>query len=474
LTRNPFASDWLRPDAQAASRPQRGLSFVAGPTDVPLEFTTIPGSLDETVAAHGARDAAVFCASGRRWSWYDLQARADEVAAGLLALGLNRGDRVGLWASTCEEWLGVQFGAARIGAVLVNLNPAWDQAQLEHALVTAQCRALVLSRTIGSVDALGLLRELAPEIERPLNDGKLRCDRLPRLRYVVLIGEGSPPAGTMTFKALRKLAGPAQRARVQAQCATLDPDDPIDLQFTSGPPAQSRAATLTHYGLTNNARFAADAMGLTERDRMCITGPLYHWFGFGPGALACVASGAAMVFPAQSFDAQKTLDAIDAQGCTAMHAPPALYRALLEHPALREADVSSLGTGILAGGPCPPETVRRIAAELHLPELTVSYGKSETSPLTFQSRSADPLARRAQSVGRVHPHVQAKLVDRNGRIVPVGQRGELCVRGYSVMRGYWDDAAATRKVVDEAGWLHTGDLATLDADGYCAIVGPAS
>jgi fatty-acyl-CoA synthase len=276
----------------------------------------------------------------------------------------------------------------------------------------------------------------------------------------------------MTFKALRKLAGPAQRARVQAQCAALDPDDPIDLQFTSGPPEQSRAATLTHYGLTNNARFAADAMGLTERDRMCIAGPLYHWFGLGPGVLACMASGAAMVFPASSFDPEKTLDAIGARGCTALHAPPGLYRALLDHPVLREADVSSLRTGILAGGPCPPEIVRRIAAELHLPELTVGYGKSETSPLTFQSRSADPLARRAGGVGRVHPHVQAKVVDRDGRIVPVGQRGELCVRGYPVMRGYWDDAGGTRKVVDEAGWLHTGDLATLDPDGYCAIAGP--
>jgi fatty-acyl-CoA synthase len=276
----------------------------------------------------------------------------------------------------------------------------------------------------------------------------------------------------MTFKGLRKLPGPAQRARVQVQCAALDPDDPIDLQFTSGPPAQSRAATLTHYGLTNNARFAAEAMGLTERDRMCIAGPLYHWFGFGPGVLACVAAGAAMVFPARSFDAQKTLDAIARQGCTAMHAPPGLYRALLDHPALREADVSSLRTGILAGGPCAPETVRRIADELHLPELTVGYGKSETSPLAFQSQAADPLSRRAEGVGRVHPHVQAKIVDRNGRIVPVGQRGELCVRGYPVMRGYWDNAAGTRKVIDEAGWLHTGDLAALDADGYCSIAGP--
>jgi fatty-acyl-CoA synthase len=471
LARNPFTSDWLGGDADTAARPQRGLSFVAGPTHPPLQFATVPDLLDETIAAHGARDAAVFMASGRRWSWYDLKSRADEVAAGLLALGLNRGDRIGLWLPAGEEWLGAQLGAARIGAIVVGVNPACDLTALEHALATAQCRALILAPSVGARDTLGLLRELAPEVDRPLVEGKLRCERLPRLRHVVLTGEGPAPRGATTFKALRELAGPAQRARVQAQSAALDPDDPVVLQFTSGPPSQSRAATLTHYGLANNARFAADAMGLTERDRMCIAGPLHHWFGLGPGVLACVASGAAMVFPAQAFDPQKTLAAIPAQHCTALHAPPAAFGALLEHPALRGTDVSSLRTGILAGGPCPPETVRRIATELRLPELTIAYGKSESGPLAFQSRATEPLARRAQGVGRVHPHLQAKVIDRNGRIVPVGVQGELCLRGYAMMRGYWGDAAGTRAAIDEAGWLHTGDLARLDADGYCSIAG---
>jgi fatty-acyl-CoA synthase len=474
LARNPFTSDWLGGDAESAARPQRGLSFVAGPTDPPLRFATIPELLDETVAVHGARDAAVFMASGRRWSWYDLKSRADEVAAGLLALGLNRGDRVGVWLAACEEWLGVQLGAARMGAIAVSMNPSWDQAALERALGTAQCRALILAPWIGARDTLGLLRELAPELDRPLVEGRLRCERLPRLRHVVLAGEAPAPCAATTFAAMRRLAGPAQRARVQPHCARLDPDDPIVLQFTSGPPLQSRAATLTHYGLANNARAAADAMHLTERDRMCIAGPVHHWFGFGPAVLACVASGTTMVFPGPSFDAQKSLAAIASERCTALHAPPAAFGALLEHPALRASDVTSLRTGILAGGPCPPETVRRIASALHVPELTIAYGKSQAGPLAFQSRADEPLARRAQGVGRVHPHLQAKVIDRDGRIVPVGVEGELCVRGYSVMRGYWDDAAGTCAAIDEAGWLHTGDLASLDADGYCSIAGPIS
>jgi fatty-acyl-CoA synthase len=472
LARNPFTSDWLGGDAQCTARPQRRLSFVAGPTEPPLRFLSIPDWLEETVAAHGARDAAVFLASGRRWSWYDLKSRADEVAAGLLALGLNRGDRVGVWLPACEEWLGVQLGAARIGAITVNVNPAWDPDALEHALGTAQCRAMIAAPWIGARDTLGLLRELVPELDRPPVEGKLRCERLPRLRHVVITGEAPAPRAATTFAAMRRLAGPAQRARVAAHGAALDPDDPVVLQFTSGPPLQSRAATLTHYGLANNARFAAHAMGLTERDRMCIAGPLHHWFGFGPAALACVASGTTMVFPGPSFDTQRALAAIAGERCTALHAPPAAFGALLEHPALRETDVTSLRTGILAGGPCPPETVRRIASALHVPELTIAYGKSEAGPLAFQSRSTEPLARRAQGVGRVHPHLQAKVIDRDGRIVPVGAPGELCVRGYSVMRGYWGDAAATREAIDQAGWLRTGDLASLDADGYCAIAGP--
>ncbi len=468
---NPFTSAWLGDDVESADRPQRGLSYVAGPTTEPLRYITLGTMLDEGVARHGGRDAAYFAASGRRWSWYDLQSRADEVATGLLALGLQRGDRVGIWAPTCEEWLGVQFGAARIGAILVPLNPGWGETELGHALNTAQCRVLVLSRYIASTDAVALLRGLAPEIDRAWPDGKLRSERLPRLRYPVLIGEGVTPPGAMTFKALRRLAGPAQRNRQAGVSATLDPDDAAVVQFTSGGATESRGATLSHYGLVNNATFTASAMRLTARDRLCIAGPLHHWFGMGPGILACVASGATMVFPAPAFDASRTLAAIGARQCTALHATPTELTTLLDHPEVRTTDLSHMRRGIVAGGPCNAQTFRRVAEQLHLAEITVGYGKSETSPLAFQSSAMEPVALRAAGIGRVHPHAEAKVVDEHGRLVPVGQRGELCLRGYLTMRGYWNDATATRAVIDAAGWLRTGDLASLDHEGRLTIVG---
>jgi fatty-acyl-CoA synthase len=470
MNRNPFSSRWLRTD-DVSRRPHGRLSYVAGPTDEPLRFITIAQLLDEAVAAHGARDAAVFAASGRRWSWYELQKRGDEVAAGLLALGIGRGDRVGIWAPNCEEWLGLQFGTARIGAILVNINPAYREAELEHALNKVQCRVLVMARAHKSSDYVSILRGLAPEIGRELPESKLRCARLPRLRHVVLIGDGPCPAGTMSFRTFRKLAGPAQRARIASLCASLDPDDAINVQFTSGTTGLPKGATLTHYNVVNNARFAAQAMRLTASDRLCIPVPLYHCFGMVLGVLVCVASGATMVFPAPSFDAQSTLRAIAANGCTALHGVPSMFIALLEEPALRSTDVSTLRTGIMAGAPCPVETMRRVVSDLHMPEITIAYGMTETSPVSFQSGIDDPLERRVTTVGRVQPHVEVKIVDEEGRMVPIGKPGELCTRGYLVMRGYWDEPERTREAIDDARWMHSGDLATLDNEGYCNIVG---
>jgi fatty-acyl-CoA synthase len=471
MNRNPFSSRWLGADRDGELRPRNGLSYVAGPTADPLRFTTVPQLLDEAVAAHGARDAAIFAATGRRWTWYDLQKRADEVAAGLLALGIKRGDRVGIWAPNCEEWLALQFGTARIGAILVNINPAYREAELQHALEKVQCRLLVLARTHKSSDYVSMLRAVAPEIDREPQEGKLRCMRLPRLRHVVLIGDAPCPPGTMSFRALCTLAGPAQRARLASVCASLDPDDAMNIQFTSGTTGLPKGATLSHYNIVNNASAAAQAMRLTERDRLCIPVPLYHCFGMVLGVLACVASGATMVFPAPSFDVQSTLRAIAAHGCTALHGVPSMFIALLDDPALRATDVSTLRTGIMAGAPCPIETMRRVVTELHMPEVTIAYGMTETSPVSFQSSIDDPLERRVTTVGRVQPHVEVKIVDEQGRIVPIGRPGELCTRGYLVMRGYWEEPQRTREAIDEAGWMHSGDLATLDSEGYCNIVG---
>ncbi|MGE5118444.1 MAG: AMP-binding protein [Betaproteobacteria bacterium] len=468
--RNPFASDWVRGGADDRLRPPGTSSYVAGATDEPLRFVTISQLLDEAVAAHGAREAAVFPAEGGRLSWHDLQREADAVAAGLLALGIRRGNRVGIWAPNRTEWLLAQFGTARIGAILVNINPAYQSAELEYALNKVRCRALVMARGHKSSDYLATLRSLAPELDRP-GEPVLESRRLPHLRHVIVLGTGEVPARAQRFADFVRQAGPAQHARLPALSAALDPDDAINIQFTSGTTGAPKGATLSHFNIVNNARFCARAMALTEADRLCIPVPLYHCFGMVLGVLACVAVGATMVFPGEGFDAQATLDAVERQRCTALHGVPTMFVALLALPDLSRRDVSSLRTGIMAGAPCPIETMRRVVSELHMREVTIAYGMTETSPVSFQSGVADPLERRVSTVGRIHPHVEVKIVDADGRIVPVGAQGELCTRGYSVMRGYWEDAERTREAIDEAGWMHTGDLATLDAEGWCNIVG---
>ena len=471
MSRNPFASDWLRGADSDRQRPHGGLSYVSGASDDPLRFMTIAGLLDRAVARNGGGDAAVFVADGVRLSWHDLQARSDEVAAGLLALGIGRGDRVGIWAPNCVEWLLVQFGTARIGAILVNINPAYRTSELEYALNKVQCRVLVMARAHKSSDYVGMVRSLAPEIDRVASGERLRLDRFERLRHVVLIGGGPRPGGMMSFDELVRGAGPAHRSRLPATSAALDPDDAINIQFTSGTTGSPKGATLSHFNVVNNARYCARAMALSARDRLCIPVPLYHCFGMVLGVLACTAVGAAMVFPGASFDAEETLRAVQGQRCTALHGVPTMFIAMLDHPRFGEFELSSLRTGIMAGAPCPIETMRRVVDQMHMKQVTIGYGMTETSPISFQSVVDAPIERRVSTVGRIQPHAEVKIVDEAGRIVPVGEKGELCTRGYLVMRGYWEDPERTRESIDEAGWMHTGDLATIDADGYCNIVG---
>ena len=476
MSANVFSSSWLRGGADDRLRPPGTLSYVAGASDAPLRFMTIAQLLDRAVARHGARDAAVFCAERRTLSWYDLQRGADEVAAGLLALGIRRGNRVGIWAPNRSEWLLAQFGSARIGAILVNINPAYQSSELEYALNKVRCRVLIMARGHKGSDYLATLRALAPEVDRPGAGELLESRRLPHLKHVIVLDDLAQPKAPVPTRALRfgdfvRQAGPAQHARLAGLCAALDPDDAINIQFTSGTTGAPKGATLSHFNIVNNARFTAHALDLTPDDRLCIPVPLYHCFGMVLGVLACVAAGAAMVFPGEGFDAAATVQALERQRCTAVHGVPTMFIAMLALPGLRDHDLSSLRTGIMAGAPCPIETMRRVVTDLHMPEVTIGYGMTETSPLSFQSSSADPLERRVSTVGRIHPHVEVKIIDADGRIVPIGQQGELCTRGYSVMRGYWDDAERTREVLDEAGWMHTGDLATIDDQGYCNIVG---
>ena len=447
------------------------LSYVAGSRQEPLRFITIPTLLDEAVMNHGSRDAVIFAKDREHLSWHDLKGRSDEVAAGLLALGIQRGDRVGIWAPNCVEWLLAQFGAARIGAILVNVNPAYRTSELEYALNKVQCRVLIMARALKSSDYVAMLKELAPEVNHHSGHKRLQLARFPHLEQVILIGDGEKPAGMMAFKKLINIAGPAHQSRLNDISKSLDPDDAINIQFTSGTTGAPKGATLTHFNIVNNARYTAEAMRLTEKDKLVIPVPLYHCFGMVIGVLSCTAVGATMVFPGASFDAAETLKAIQQYRCTALHGVPTMFIAQLDHPEFRNFDVSSLRTGVMAGAPCPIETMRRVVSDMHMKEITIAYGMTETSPISFQSGVDDPLEKRVSTVGRIQPHAEVKIIDEQGRIVPVGKQGELCTRGYLVMQGYWEDDERTSESIDQAGWMHSGDLATLDAEGYCNIVG---
>ena len=467
--RNPFSSDFLNGSGDQRLQPQGTLAYIAGATDDALKFMTIPQLLDRACARHGGRSAAIFAANNTTQTWYELRQRSDDVAAGLLALGVTRGDRVGIWAPNRAEWLYVQFGTARIGAILVNINPAYRTSELEHALNKVGCKVLVMARQHKSSDYLSMLRALAPEIDA---DGTtLRAAKVPHLDHVVVLDEGPLPRSARSFTSLTSLAGPGHRIRLPALCAALDPDDAINIQFTSGTTGSPKGATLSHFNIVNNARYTAKSMALSAEDRLCIPVPLYHCFGMVLGVLCCTAVGATMVFPGESFDAEATLSAVAQYKCTALHGVPTMFVAQLEHPNFSDYDVSSLRTGIMAGAPCPIETMRQVIDQMHMQEVTIGYGMTETSPISFQSCTQDPIERRVATVGRIHPHVEVKIVDAGGGLVPVGTSGELCTRGYSVMRGYWEDSERSAEAIDASGWMHSGDLAAIDAEGYCIIVG---
>ncbi len=469
---NPFSSDFLRSSpggGEERLRPQGTVSYVAGATDDPLKYLTISQLLDRACVKNGGKPAAIFADKGQRLSWYDLREHSNDVAAGLLALGIGRGDRVGIWAPNRAEWLYVQFGTARIGAILVNINPAYRTSELEYALNKVGCKALVMARRHRSSDYIAMLRALAPEIDK--SEAPLRAVRLPSLRQVVVLDNDPVPRAAHTFAGLTTLAGPAHRGRLEALSAALDPDDDINIQFTSGTTGAPKGATLSHFNVVNNARYAAKCMEMTAEDRLCIPVPLYHCFGMVLGVLSCAAVGAAMVFPGESFDAEETLAAVARHRCTALHGVPTMFIAQLEHPNFSDYDVSSLRTGIMAGAPCPIETMRQIIDRMHMREVTIGYGMTETAPLSFQSRTDDPIDRRVATVGRIHPHVEVKIVGADGHTVSLGEPGELCTRGYGVMHGYWDDPERTAEAIDAAGWMHSGDLATIDPQGYCSIVG---
>ena len=445
------------------------LSYVHGASETPFIGDTIGVHFDRIVERFGERDALVVRHQQIRWTYRELKERVDTFAAGLLALGLKRGDRIGIWSPNNAEWVLAQFATAKAGLILVNINPAYRVAELEYVLNKAGCVALITAAQFKSSDYLAMLRELAPEL-RTAAPGNLHASRLPELRLVITIGAGENP-GMMRFEDVPGLARVAERHRLAALAEELQFDDPINIQFTSGTTGFPKGATLSHHNILNNGLFIARAMKLTEHDRVCIPVPLYHCFGMVIGNLGCLTHGSTMVYPGEGFDPLATLETIAAERCTAVYGVPTMFIAEMDHPDFAKFDLTSLRTGMMAGSPCPIEVMKRACTSMHLTEIVIGYGMTETSPASFASATDDPIERRVSTVGRILPHVEAKVIDAEGRIVPRGTTGQLLTRGYLVMLGYWNDEEKTREAIDAAGWMHTGDLATIDEEGYCNIVG---
>ena len=443
-------------------------SYVQGFSTEPLLGLTIGAALDETARRWGAREALVSRHQDLRLTWAELHGRAEALAAGLLALGLEPGDRIGIWSPNNAEWTITQFATAKAGLILVNINPAYRTAELDYALNKVECRALITAPSHKTSDYHAMLAELAPELAQA-TPGKLNLKRLPHLKWVVRLASLAPP-GMLPFAALPS-SDKAHHARLAEVSASLQFDDPINIQFTSGTTGFPKGATLSHHNILNNGKFVGRAIGLTEQDRVCIPVPLYHCFGMVMGNLACVNSGAAMIYPAEGFDPKATLEAVSAEKCTALYGVPTMFIAQMDHADFAQYDTTSLRTGIMAGSPCPIEVMKRAVDKMHLREITIAYGMTETSPVSFQSATDETLERRVSTVGLVQPHLEVKIVDANGRIVPPGTPGELCTRGYSVMLGYWNDPEKTAEAIDRGRWMHTGDLATIDVAGYGNIVG---
>ena len=444
-------------------------SYVHGASPQALIGQTIGQLFDQTCREHGRREALVVRHQQIRWSYEELREQVDRLACGLIRLGLKPGDRIGIWSQNNAEWVLTQFATAKAGLIMVNINPAYRRSELEYALSKVGCRALILSPSFKSSDYLAMAADLLPELAAS-EPGRLKSAAMPQLEIVIRLGQQRTP-GMFNFADLMAAPSAEEKAGLQRLGETLQFDDVINIQFTSGTTGSPKGATLTHHNILNNAYFAGAAMAFGPDDRLCIPVPLYHCFGMVLGTLLCLSHGATMVFPAESFDAQEVLRTVQEEGCTGLHGVPTMFISVLDRPDFSDYDVSTLRTGIMAGSPCPIEVMKRVTSQLNMSQVTIGYGMTETSPLSFQSATDTPLDKRVATVGRIHPHVEVKIVDVEGRITPRGQSGELCTRGYSVMPGYWGDPAKTAEAIDVAGWMRTGDLAEMDADGYVNIVG---
>jgi fatty-acyl-CoA synthase len=425
-------------------------SYACGSAAQPLLGETIGECLRKTVTEHGERDALVVRQQGYRATYGELWEQVGLAARGLLARGVQKGDRVGIWSPNRFEWVATQYATARIGAILVTINPAYKTAELQYALARSAVGVLLLARSFRQSDYTAMLAEVRPQ-----------C---PELREAIVLEDG--------WAELIADGARTDEVELEAREAELQFDDPINIQYTSGTTGFPKGATLSHHNILNNGHFIGEVLRYTERDRVCVPVPFYHCFGMVIGNLACATHGACVVVPSESFEPLAVLEAVEAERCTSLYGVPTMFIAELEHPRFGEFDLSSLRTGVMAGAPCPIETMKNVRAEMHMDEVTIAYGMTETSPVSTQTSVDDPVEKRVTSVGRVHPHLEAKIVDpATDRMVPRGTPGEQCTRGYSVMLGYWGDEEATRAAIDAAGWMHTGDLAVMDEDGYVSIVG---
>jgi fatty-acyl-CoA synthase len=441
-------------NAQAA--PQ--ISYDHGVSTKKLIGETIGTFFDRMVDKYRDREALVVKHQNVRWSWGELGRRVDDLAAGLTTLGLERGDRIGIWSPNTAEWALTQFATAKAGLVLVNVNPAYRRAELEYAMNKVECKTLVLAPQLKTSNYLEIVDDL------------VKANKLPHLKHIVRLGKDKTP-GMLNFDDVATAGGNAEKVKLAELGPKLQFDDAINIQFTSGTTGFPKGATLSHHNILNNGYFVAEGLKLTENDRLCIPVPLYHCFGMVMGNLGCLTHGATMVYPAEAFDPLATLQAIAEERCTALYGVPTMFIAQLDHPEFAKFDLKSLRTGIMAGSPCPIEVMKRVQSQMNMGEITIAYGMTETSPVSTQCATDDPVERRVSTVGQVLPHIEIKIVDAEGKAVPRGETGEFCTRGYSVMKGYWNDAEKTAEAIDGGGWMHTGDLATMDAEGYVNIVG---
>ena len=446
-------------------------SYVHGPGTTPLLADTVAGALNTAAARWADRDALISCHQQQRYSYAELRHEADRVARALMAIGVQRGDRVGIWSANRAEWMITQYASAKAGAILVNINPAYRLRELEYVLAQSGVSVLIAARRFRATDYVEMLLRLIPELGTTRSGRPLAAERIPALRQVVYLGADAEPGG-LAWPDFVARGDAVTATELEAREATLQFDDPVNIQYTSGTTGSPKGATLSHHSILNNGYFVGARLRYTAEDRICLPVPFYHCFGCVLGNMAAVAHGAAIVTPGETFDPESTLRAVEAHGCTSIYGVPTMFIAQLEHPRFGIFHLETLRTGIMAGAPCPIDVMRQVIDRMHVPEVTICYGMTETSPVSFQSNVDDPIDLRVSTVGCVLPHLECKIVDpATGAVVPRGTDGELCTRGYSVMLGYWNDISATAHAIDAARWMHTGDLAVMNDEGYVTISG---